>query len=115
MAYPPQQQAGYPPQADYPPQAGFPPQAGYRIRLCVFRPSDGTWYIKGPGPQNWKQSHGNIQIQCGCAGDIPLAASLFGDGIRLCVFRPSNGTWYVKGPGPQNWEQSHGNIQIQCG
>ena len=57
--------------------------------LAVFRPSNGTWYIKGVGAFAYGQN-----------GDIPVPADYNGDGITdLAVFRPSNGTWYIKGVG----------------
>ena len=87
-----------------------------KLRIAVWRPRNGFWYIKGPGLANWGASSGNIWIQCGTTGDIPVPGDYYGDGtIRLAVWRPSNGNWYIKGPGNNNWGQSSGNKVIQCG
>jgi hypothetical protein len=87
-----------------------------RLRVAVFRPSNGTWYIKGPGLTHWGQTGGNVEIQCGTAGDIPVPADYYGEGRpRIAVFRPSNGVWYIKGHGATHWGQTGGNAEIQCG
>ena len=62
---------------------------GNMPELAVFRPSNGTWYIKGVGTTQYGQS-----------GDIPVPADYNGDGkAELAVFRPSNGKWYINGVG----------------
>jgi FG-GAP repeat. len=58
--------------------------------LAVWRPSDGTWYVMGPG--------GTMQAsqQWGTSGDIPAPGDYDGDGkTDFCVFRPSNNNWYI--------------------
>jgi hypothetical protein len=86
------------------------------VRLAVFRPSTGQWFIKGPGIQDWEKCPGNIVIQSGQAGDVPLPFDYFGeDSPRIATWRPSNGTWYIKGPGWFDWDSSTGNIVLQCG
>jgi FG-GAP-like repeat/Divergent InlB B-repeat domain/FG-GAP repeat len=55
--------------------------------LAVFRPSTGTWYIKGQG-----------SVAYGAVSDIPVPGDYNGDGTTdIAVFRPSTGTWYVRG------------------
>jgi hypothetical protein len=67
-----------------------------RLELAVFRPSNGTWYIRG-----W------TNIKFGQAGDIPVPADYNGDGrAELAVFRPSNGYWYIRGVGQFVWGQA---------
>ncbi len=57
--------------------------------LAVFRPSDGTWYIR--------QSAGGIRILAfGISTDIPVPADYDGDGrMDIAVYR--NGIWYING------------------
>jgi len=52
----------------------------------VFRPSTGTWHIRGIGAVSW-----------GGAGDVPVPGDYDGDGVTdVAVFRPSNFTWYIR-------------------
>src|SRR5206468_129588 len=53
---------------------------------AVFRPSNGTWYVRGAG----------AAIQWGKAGDIPVPGYYGTPDITLAVFRPSTGTWYLR-------------------
>jgi hypothetical protein len=73
--------------------------------VAVFRPADGSWYLRTPTPSvvNWGQS-----------GDIPVPGDYNGDGITdLAVFRPSNNSWYIRTPTPQfvQWGEA-GDIPV---
>jgi len=58
-----------------------------RTDLAVWRPSSGTWYVRGAAA-----------VQYGARGDLPVAGDFNGDGrTDLAVWRPSSGTWYVRG------------------
>jgi len=58
-----------------------------RADIAVWRPSNGTWYIRGAAG-----------VQYGAAGDVPVAADFNGDHRSdIAVFRPSTGTWYIRG------------------
>jgi len=41
-------------------------------RMAVFRPSNGYWYVKGPGTNSWGATAGNRYWQEGMNGDVPL-------------------------------------------
>ena len=60
----------------------------------VFRPSNGTWYVKGVGTADWSASTG-VTFQCGQNGDIPLVGNVLNDGNRAIVYRPSQSEWCV--------------------
>jgi hypothetical protein len=64
-----------------------------RRDLAVFRPSNGTWYIR----YSSLGYNGANTYQWGLPGDIPISGDFDGDGkTDLTVFRPSNGTWYIR-------------------
>ena len=64
-----------------------------RSDVAVWRPSTGTWYVRGYATVQW-----------GAAGDQPVAGDYDGDGRSdFAVWRPSNGTWYVRGVGVTAW------------
>jgi hypothetical protein len=53
----------------------------------VYRPSNGTWYIRGRAAVVW-----------GRPGDVPVAGDHDGDGkADLMVYRPRTGAWYPLG------------------
>ena len=57
--------------------------------IAVYRPSTGTWYIRGVG-----------KFVYGDRTDIPVPADYNGDGqTDIAVYRPSTGTWYIRGVG----------------
>jgi uncharacterized delta-60 repeat protein len=59
--------------------------------FTVFRPSNGTWYIKN------SQSNTNSYFNLGAVGDKPVAGDYDGDAIDdVAVFRPSTGVWYIR-------------------
>jgi len=61
--------------------------------LGVFRPSDGTWAVRGLFRLRW-----------GRAGDLPVPADYNGDGRSdVAVWRPSTGTWHIRGLPDVQW------------
>jgi uncharacterized delta-60 repeat protein len=70
---------------------------GGQSDLTVFRPADGTWYIR------YMIQPANVAgFQWGSGNDVPVAGDFNGVGVAdLAVFRPSDGTWYVWYSGTQ--------------
>jgi surface antigen len=64
--------------------------------MAVFRPSTGTWHIRGVG-----------DFAYGQAGDIPAPADYNGDGkTDIAVYRPSHGGWHIRGVGDYPYGES---------
>ena len=54
--------------------------------IAVFRPSNGTWFVRNGPPAAW-----------GTTGDIPVPGDYDGNGTTdIAVFRPPTGTWFVR-------------------
>ena len=54
--------------------------------IVVYRPSNQTWYVRG-----------QMYVQDGEPGDMPVPADYNGDGITdIAVYRPSTGQWLVR-------------------
>jgi PKD repeat protein len=69
--------------------------------IAVFRPSNGTWYIRG-----------QASVQYGKAGDVPVPGDYNGDGrTDFAVFRPSDGTWHFRGVGSVQYGTS-GDVPV---
>lgn len=69
----------------------FDYDADGRTDLVVWRPSNGTWYIRSA------VSNESTAIQWGLPGDIPTYGDFDGDHFNdIAVYRPSTGTWYVR-------------------
>ena len=65
-----------------------------RSDLAVWRPSTGTWWIRGVvGTRHW-----------GAPGDVPVSGDFNGDGRSdLAIWRPSTGTWWIRGIATVQW------------
>jgi hypothetical protein len=58
--------------------------------ITVFRPSNGTWFIKYSG------AAAPAGTQWGNGQDVPVPGDYDGDGrTDIAIFRPSNGTWFI--------------------
>ena len=110
-----------------------------RASIAVFRPSTGTWYIRGGASVSYGQAgdiavpgdytgdgrtgiavfrpstgtwyiRGGASVSYGQAGDIPVAGDYTGDGrTSIALFRPSTATWYIRGVGAYSYG-AHGDI-----
>ncbi len=63
--------------------------------LVVYRPSDGSWYIRF-STSNYSSSNSAV-YQWGLPTDIPLPSDFDGDArTDLVVYRPSSGEWFIR-------------------
>ncbi len=73
--------------------------------LAVYRPSTGTWYIRGGTPS--LTAAPDQTIQWGAPGDIPVPSDYDGDSnTDVAVFRPSTGQWLVYNGTSTTWGAS---------
>lgn len=73
--------------------AAQPASAQPAASVAVYRPSSGTWYVRGAAAVRW-----------GLKGDIPVPGDYTGDHRAApAVWRPSTGTWYVRGAAAVRW------------
>jgi hypothetical protein len=57
-----------------------------RTDVAVYRPSTGTWYVRGSSSASY-----------GSTGDAPVPGDYNGDGTTdVAVYRPATGAWYVR-------------------
>jgi glucose/arabinose dehydrogenase len=74
----------------------FPPRDGdfdadRQTDVTVFRPADGTWYLR------YTTLSAMGIVPWGGAGDLPVSADYDGDGaLDIAVFRPANGEWHIR-------------------
>ncbi len=72
------------------PVPGIYTAGGATTDFAVWRPSDGTWYVKAANGSS-------TTLQWGLPGDIPVLGDFDGDGLDdFAVWRASEGNWYIR-------------------
>jgi len=75
------------------------------VRIGVFRPSDGTWYLDKNGDGKWGGCSVDLCLGAfGGSGDRAVVGDWTGTGTtKIGVFRPSDGRWYLDLDGKGQW------------
>ena len=75
------------------------------IKIGVFRPSTGMWYLDSDGSGGWSGCGPDSCIgPFGMAGDYPVVGDWNNTGTtKMGVFRPSTGMWYLDSDGNGGW------------
>lgn len=74
------------------------------IRIGVFRPSSGMWYLDLNNNGKWDGAPGDAEYKYGAPGDVPVVGDWNGAGIsRIGIFR--RGVWFLDTNGNHTFDQ----------